>query len=763
MANRFDKTYDQPWVSQYVPLPLKDIEAGYEKQQGRYDKAMELVTDLSTPITGGNRTKDQAADINAKKDAAIKAAVDKAAANNDYSKLQYEVKSIANQIKSNPIYQGIELDKQLSPLADKAIMEPDAQNHVQDYFDQDKKTYNQKPLDQPFTANDYQTIKPVDFYEDHKDLYTALHAQSVKEGGPVSGLKYEYNQNGELVGVNENHQQIRKGIAPEDVEAFAERWTSNPNNWKGRGSVVYRDAASKKKFGVGYDQSDYIQDMVNNYPGYYAETSDVTTQSNIPVKGAGKGKGVGKTEEFGDNRMDEIVRVAHEEGGAMLNSAEQAALIGGTSDEKHGTVEVNATGRNIYLNIGKTGSQEENEKSAIIGRAVPLFDKKNKIVEKSEDKIKDFVLNLPSSKPGQAVNDYVDPNGGVWHNPGGSLGKATYTPKGGKKIDVEDINGEFTNEFKSSKGYQGLISNQMEINGYSKLKEEADAEGIDLDDKTLKSDIDKNVGDSKSLGILNSMLSNIKGQLTYIPKAGKNLTGDDKGDMLLSGDAFVSDEQMKKIAPDNAWFSSEGYNKLEKDGLIYKTSIFKTNAKGEEVEIPGYAFSVTTPVVGQDVGNATRNITAGRAGGYHEWVSKVVPGQIEQVNDRLHSIKLEKTAKKFEEQYAKNPDKTITSFDLDYNHLISGKPVVGVDGKTMYPTKLSDQEKADLNSYKVSIMQDETMSKSEKAKELFKMKLLLTDINAYKKLYGGASLGKQQPQQAQMGQQIQDNSNPLGM
>ena len=39
MADRFTQFEDKPWVSSYVPLPLKEIQANYDKQQEKGDKA----------------------------------------------------------------------------------------------------------------------------------------------------------------------------------------------------------------------------------------------------------------------------------------------------------------------------------------------------------------------------------------------------------------------------------------------------------------------------------------------------------------------------------------------------------------------------------------------------------------------------------------------------------------------------------------------------------------------------------------------------
>ena len=67
-----------------------------------------------------------------------------------------------NQLKADPIYQGIELDKLLSPKADEAVLSSEFGNSVQDFYDNENKKYIQKDLKTPFNASDYKLIEPFE-------------------------------------------------------------------------------------------------------------------------------------------------------------------------------------------------------------------------------------------------------------------------------------------------------------------------------------------------------------------------------------------------------------------------------------------------------------------------------------------------------------------------------------------------------------------------------------------------------------------------
>ena len=58
-----------------------------------------------------------------------------------------------NQLKADPIYQGIELDKLLSPKADEAVLSSEFGNSVQDFYDNENKKYIQKDLKTPFNES----------------------------------------------------------------------------------------------------------------------------------------------------------------------------------------------------------------------------------------------------------------------------------------------------------------------------------------------------------------------------------------------------------------------------------------------------------------------------------------------------------------------------------------------------------------------------------------------------------------------------------
>lgn len=778
MANRFDKTYDQQtWVSSYVPLPLKDIEAGYKGQQKKYDDAMTAVADAPV-ISGGNSTKDVAAKFEADKNKYIAEQVEEASKTKDYGQLPNKIKMYKNKLEADPFYQGILLDKTLSPGADAVIIGDKDRQVAQTFYDYDKGAYEQV-TDKPFTADHYAAMAPPKTQEIFKPYYDQIQDVIEQKMNPDGTLEKQFNPDGSISYI-QNGTKVVRNVTRDELRKIAEPLMGDAS-FRALDPFGYNKLRHKQLFGKDYvdangvvqkgsqwdDNNDPLDIFVDNYlktKREETETQKLLYTTKVPKDDDGGGGGGGTTKQEApiDNRMLGIIKESHESGGSMLDADEAAAILGAKVDASKNVV-ANATGRNWFLNIGNAGDTPEKvEENALIGRTIPFKQKENEIIKANSESVK----NLPTSQTDARNNldaKYATGSGASYVEkiyskvPGTNTGLLNilptykeYNSATGQTRTMDEKEFENTEYFKDK-----LSRINKNDPSYDKLKKDAEKAGVDLNDVEINKKIN-NIGDSESLATMNSMLNNIKGEITFIPGSGKNFTGDDMGTSLISGDVFVTTEQMKQMAPDNAYFSSEGYHKLENDKLIYPHTIHKVNAKGEDVEVEGYVFHVTTPVIGQDVGNATRNVTSNKAGGYHEWVAKVVPKQIEEVNNELYRIKLEKRITKFENKFTKYPDQTILDLNKDYDDVMSGK-YVNENGALVNPP--TPEQKSAIDDAKTKIMTDSKLSKAEKARALFQIKVRLTDPTAYSIMYpnatGGQGLGKQGAQQ--------DNSNPLGM
>jgi len=786
MANRFDKTYDQqPWVSSYVPLPLKEIELGYKEQQKKYDDAMAAVADAPV-ITGGNSTKTVAQGLENEKNNFLKSVVDEAVETKDYGQVKNKIKAYKNQLEANPYYQGILTDKTLSAGADAIITADKDRQVAQDYFDYDKGESNQV-TDKPFTADHHAAIAPPDTPKIFKPYYDQIQDVIEQQINPDGSLEKQFNPDGSISYI-QNGTKIVRNVTRDELRKIAQP-LMNDASFRALDPFGYNKLRHKQIFGKDIldengnviekgsqwdDNNDPLDIFVDNYlktKREETETQKLLYTTKVPKDDSTGGGGGGRTKkEAGpvDNPTLNIVREAHETGGAMVNGDQAAAIIGGTSD-KSGHVTVNATGRDFYLNVGNAGNTpEQAEENALIGRTIPLKAKEIQIKKENAELLK----VLPESQA-EARNNldakYITGSGPNYSEkiyskrPGRNSGLmqmeaqyVEYDSRTGKERVMDE------KEFEKTEYYKNKFASINEKDPrYIQLKKDAAKADVDLDDKDINAKIDK-IGDAESISLMNSMLNNIKGEITFMPAAGKNFTGDDIGNSLLSGDVFASTEQMRTISPDNDILPGGGFEELEKQGLIHPHTLHKTNAQGEDVAVEGYVFHITTPVMGQNTENAVRNVTSNMAGGYHQWVAGVVPQQTQEVNSQLYLYKLEKKANKFQKQFEANPDQTITNFDKDYNDIMSGKYVDPQTGQKIAAP--SQKEQTALNLAKVQVLEDKKMSKADKAKVLFQIKLRLTDPDAYNVMYpsgsqggeaGGSSMGKQSTQQ--------DNSNPLGM
>jgi hypothetical protein len=773
LANRFDKTYDQqPWVSSYVPLPLKEIEAGYAKQQDTYDKGMAALADKPI-ITGGPTTQDHAKMLRNQVEADTKAMADEAEKTHDYGQLTYKMKNYANRLKENPIYQAVKEDETLgTALANDVMMQSGNENYVQWFYDPKSKDLKQQDINKIPSLSHYKTKKPGDYWKDFGDVLGKIHEETDISMNMPELVPFK-DDFGNISYKNIQTGKETTGITRDQIKERVALYVKNNKNVWGKESVNY-DKAVREEIEKGvFTEDDVINNITDAYLGTYQSKKDIQKENAVPANKSGSGnKKSGDDDDVAgnyDNKLLNIIKESSVNGGAVIDTGDVAAFLGGTKDTKTGTTLINATGRTLYFSVGKQGTQKEVEDDVKMGKAIPFKVKENALIKKYHNTIlsdivfdKEDAINNPVStfatgggNTGKPYRELV-----YW---GGNLSK-NFKNENEKTIrEYDSATGKTRsisiNELKNTEFYKAELASfkANDPNGYGVLKSEAERAGIDLDDKDLNEKIKgNNLENYETLDNLNTALTNINGQLEVIPGSGKSFFTDNNGDPVVKIDAFVTEVQMKNIAPAGimSFMSADGYKKLEEDGLIKKHTKTIVKDNGEVAEVKGYIMSMVTPAIGLDAETTTRNIDVNQWGNA-QWVAKNVQHNTSEVKDELFKIKVEKQIIKFQKEFAKNPDKYITDWDYQFNQFLDGK-LKDPDGNLISRPNISDDQRGKLNAAKVAILDDKNMSKEDKAKSLFIIKMKLTDPAGYNLMFpGGDNVGKQTAQGT--------SADPLGM
>ena len=773
MASRFDKTYDNAWVSSYVPLPLKEIQEGYKDQQKTYDEGMAALADKPI-IVGGPTTKDHAKLLRDKVDKDISAMYDDAVKNNTVGQLPYKVKAYKGHLTEDPVWQAVTEDAEKGRvLANTILTTPGNESFVQDFYDPKTKEMHQQNINKIPSLSYYNTITPVDLHKDHTDFYAGIKPQLTKLGEESGRYADElkdadgnpvYDKNGKpmLAWYDIKTKHMVKGVTRDDVKKVADSWVQDPELWSTRGSILYRNSKKLKltNGAEGYTPKEYSEDLTNGYVGYYSENADEVTRQQLKgQESPSRSRSAAVSFEADpDNRPKEIFQRMNDEGGTKVNAEESAAALGGYVDKREkNTVVLPITDRKIYLSTGEGKNKDEIEQNIVFDKAVNYKSKLQNIYSDLDKGNEVPVIYNNKKYYLLKSNTNVDEN-----NP------YLIIPEGSEKSEKSINNSEA----------KKIINNGNE--NATSLIYNAKLEGVDLNDPKLNLKINNTVNDDTNETV-SKMLDNLTGEVKFIPSVTHGFISDDKGNMFAKGTVRMTIDQMKSAIPDETmWFnfwSKGGYKKLERDGLIKKIPSYTYQDENDKtIKVPdSYEMKATIPLEGQDVNNMTRNIIVNNAGGVqNEYTDKTVKAKIAEVNNTIFTNKTYKKYDAYNKAIQSSPDKSISILDKEINDLIAGKPTVDIKGETIYPYGLDhnspsyNQDIADINALKVSTMES-NKSKFEKAKVLLQIKHKLADANAYDLLYknnesppqyqgqkyGGSGMGKYQPQQ--------DNSNPLGM
>lgn len=745
MARFYNTQLVKP-ISQYAPAPLKYIDEAGASLQDQSNKGMLAVDEFQKAlnIKGGYKTQQRAKDLVAE----YKPQLDQVSAElNSTGNIQVGIEKVAklvNDLKANPEYQDVMADqaKTASGEPDKLITQPGFNTYVQDIIDPNTKMFKQTKKGERYDDRWYQAVAPGDTNKEYKPYYDQVKPVIDKiYNTPVT--KTWEDENGAI-----HTQTLQEGIETESirkeqVRATLKDYFDKDPNALNKQSIIYNKALAAKE-GREYNAESALNDVTNAFLGAYSTEKEIQKLGADRITRAGKGgkgSGSGEGTEGSDNRTLNIIKEANATGGATTNAAEQAALLNGSFDKDTNTVTINAQDRTIYLNTAKQGTSEEINRSVLLNKAIPLKNQENQIVEKG----KELINVLPASAEEADSPQYQQPDkDGIhfkkYYKVPGTLGVTEFDTATNRSKFLKQEDFERTPYFKEN--LNKVLTNDP---SYQALQEEAKKQGIDLADADLNKNIKDNTKTVAALETLNVALTSINGQMTMIPGTGKNTFTDDEGNLIVKGDAFISKEQMEEQIAPTGTFWTGGYKNLKEAGLIKEHTIYTTNkTTGEQIKTEGYVMKIITPVQGQDVENTTRNIDVNRWG-EAKWVADNVPLHVSEVKDELFKVKTEKKIAKFQKDFSKNPDQYISDWDYEFNQFLNGK-ATDPEGNAIAPPNLTDQERSELNTYKVSVLDNTKLDKKEKAKELFKIKMALTDPQGYNLMFGAppADVGKSQ-------------------
>jgi len=280
MANRFDTPKQQEYVSQYIPMPLEDISKLAKEYKIEKNEALKSYDAAATDIKPGLATTEHAKYLNEQKNKMLEDAYNKAAQSGDYSSLNRDVVKIANTIKSNPLFEGIQRDIAQTKRANDQRYDPNFTSSVQDYTDE-KGNVKQLSLDQTFDESYYNVINPGNTNKEYSPIFNQIK--------PIVSKIYEQPVTKSWVDENgiTHSQTLQEGIEAEGLrrsqvrDIIASYIKDDPNALNAQ-SRFYSDALSKKQRGVPLSKEEHLDEIANAFMGEFK------TEKQIQKLGAEK-------------------------------------------------------------------------------------------------------------------------------------------------------------------------------------------------------------------------------------------------------------------------------------------------------------------------------------------------------------------------------------------------------------------------------------------------------------------------------------------
>ena len=278
--NRFSTTGTSEYTSQHVPLPFDTISKMGEQVKLEHDTADAAAAIAKTDIQGGLATQEHAKALNAKKNALLAEAQDRAEKTGNYGRLTQDVKQIASTVQNDPLYQGIQRDIAMTKLVNEQRMDPNHPYVVQNYADE-KGNVKQLSPDQAFDESYYNVVTPGNTNKEYKPLF-----DQVK---PIVSKIYEQPVTKTWIDEmgKEHTQTLQEGVEAEGlrrdrVKEMLKNYIKLDPSALNQQSRFYSNALSKKQKGVGLTEDEHLDEITNAFLGEY------NTEKEIQKLGADK-------------------------------------------------------------------------------------------------------------------------------------------------------------------------------------------------------------------------------------------------------------------------------------------------------------------------------------------------------------------------------------------------------------------------------------------------------------------------------------------
>lgn len=678
--NRFSTTGTSEYTSQHVPLPFDTISKVGEQVKLEHDTADAAAAIAKTDIQGGLATQEHAKVLNAKKNALLAEAQDRAEKTGNYGRLTQDVKQIASTVQNDPLYQGIQRDIAMTKLVNEQRMDPNHPYVVQNYSDE-KGNVKQLSPDQPFDESYYNVVAPGNTNKEYKPLF-----DQVK---PIVSKIYEQpvtktwiNEMGK-----EYTQTLQEGVEAEGlrrdrVKEMLKNYIKLDPSALNQQSRFYSNALSKKQKGVGLTEDEHLDEITNAFLGEYNTEKEIQKLGADKVTGvSGKSSsssGTGKHDEGIVNQYALLVDAKSTQVAAP--QLEHLGLAKGPDDVpgSHMVTLDNTDGQGAIVNFAKV-TPDNPQANNIVTYGNELNNLKKTTGIEDNDMFVEKLQTLNSKNKYQIVGNKLYITSPITVN-----GKTT-----NKMVDVPiDIMKESylksTDEFKL-------------------LAEDAKEKGININDPNFKTNYLKTLG-VKTMEEANSMgqMLNISGQYPFILKDGNNKVNvGDKA--FLDGYVVLTKDQIDAEMTKQGYTSEIGFqgpiDELLKDdwedlflsknggnGMIEEYT--PTRDGVEQFKIPIKKPIQISQIVNQNYNNSFYTPTV---------ASKESEYFAESYNDMIGKNMIERRNKVYGQSYTENP----RSFKNNITASISSNEKIDADTKEQL-FKIVEDLKKDPNASKES-------------------------------------------------------------
>lgn len=571
-------------------FPYEETVAAGEAMQKRQDKGFDDLDKLAELLPkGGYQTQERAKLFKNQVNTAVNQLADDAYKSNDFADISRRANQLKRQITSSQEYQDIKSDEAVKDYADKERISPDFRNSVQNYFDFDT-GYHQTQPGEKFDASWYERVSPGNPQKEFKPYYDQIKAQIDLDYNPAQYSRTIDPNTGDVLVQSIQTGQKVTTITKDQIKNSARNLATNDPNFNALQSFNYAKAYHEKSTQYSdqngniqssiWDPNDNVDLFTDNFLGYFKNTEEIQKigSKELAAPGVGKSSGGGSGGRKAPASLDNVFHKIIEDvytpkiqtntkgekiktvGTSSINAKQLAPLIGGEYDTKDQTVNVDLTGRPLFLTTPKQVA-DDGSNLLNVRKAINLYGD----YTKTKEAVKDQIENLPQKTiqyinqkyPGKDIqlDAQNESPAKVYYREGNtSTGKKIYIGK--NWIEMQD---EYINNI--------VYKNSPELNQY---RVQATALGVNFDSPEFEQKVKRELATSPEVQEFNQKLQAgiINGRVKFSPaKDGDNLITDNEGNIALRGNITVSQEYLETIMPD-PWGPGDGWKSLRNKGLI---------------------------------------------------------------------------------------------------------------------------------------------------------------------------------------------------